>query len=208
MDEDLHKVISAQANVIGRIKRVIVNYKKLPKANVTLTKTRTRLADLEKCWEKQLHDSITFAATDEDRNELSYILQREFLAAEEAYIEAADYLQEAINSFVVPGSPACDPSTDSTCCDGTRSSSLTLPRIPRPIFSGKISEWQKFRHTFQSLVLSDKTMTNIAKFHYLRSSVIGDAAVTLDRFDVTPDSYNDAWEMLLKYDKRALIKKH
>jgi hypothetical protein len=49
MDEDLHKVISAQANVIGRIKRVIVNYKKLPKANVTLTKTRTRLADLEKC---------------------------------------------------------------------------------------------------------------------------------------------------------------
>jgi hypothetical protein len=51
-------------------------------------------------------------------------------------------------------------------------------------------------------------MTTIAKFHYLRSSVIGDAAFILDRFDVSPDSYNDAWQMLLKeYDnKRALIR--
>jgi hypothetical protein len=50
-------------------------------------------------------------------------------------------------------------------------------------------------------------MTNIAKFHYLTSSVIGDAAATLDKFDVSSDNYDDAWEMLLKEydDKRMLI---
>jgi len=50
-------------------------------------------------------------------------------------------------------------------------------------------------------------MTTVLKFHYLRSNVIGAAVSTLYRFDVSPDSYNDAWEMLLKeYDnKRALI---
>jgi hypothetical protein len=96
MAGDLHIFITAQTNAIGRIKRVIVNYKKLSKANVMLTKTRT-LADLEKCWEKvqQLHDKITVAATAEDRKKLSYFLQDEFLTAEDAYNEAADYLQEA-----------------------------------------------------------------------------------------------------------------
>jgi len=91
-----------------------------------------------------------------------------------------------------------------------KSSSLILPRIPLPTFSDKFSEWQTFRHTFQSLVHSNKAMTTIAKFHYLKSSVIGDAALILDRFEISPDSYNDAWEMLLKeYDnKRALIRTH
>jgi len=100
------------------IKRVIINYKKLSKANVTLTKARSRLADLQKYWEKvqSLHARIN-RATAEDRKKLPYFLQDEFLAAEDAYNEAADYLQEAISSFVKPEGPVCDPSTDSTFCD-------------------------------------------------------------------------------------------
>jgi hypothetical protein len=180
------------------------NYKKLPKANATLTKTRTRLADLIKCWEKvqQLHDKITIAATAKDWKELSYFLQDEFLVAEDAYNEAA----EAISSFVIPESPAYGP-IDSTFCDGTKSSSLILPRIPLPTFSGKFSEWETYRHTFQSLIDSNKTMTNVAKFYYLKSSVIEDAASFLNQFQVFPDGYDNAWKMMLKeYDnKRALI---
>jgi hypothetical protein len=46
MTEDLHNFLENQNIAINAIKRVIINYKKLSKANVTLTKTRSRLADL------------------------------------------------------------------------------------------------------------------------------------------------------------------
>jgi hypothetical protein len=189
MAEDLSSFLENQNIIINVIKRLITNYKKLPKANVTLIKTRAHLTDLQKHWEKvqSLDAKINLAATAED--------------------EAADYLQEAISSFVAPESPAYDPDTAFTVGNEPQSSSLKLPRIPLLTFSGKISEWQKFRNTFHSLVHSNKTMTNIAKFYYLTSSVIGDAAATLDKFDSSFDNDNDAWEMLLNEydDKRALI---
>jgi hypothetical protein len=56
------------------------------------------------------------AATAEDRKKLSYFLQNKFLAAD-VYNEAADYLQEAISSFVKSEDPVCDPSIDSTFHD-------------------------------------------------------------------------------------------
>jgi len=61
-------------------------------------KPRLRLVDLKTLWkEVYLLDSrITLAATAEDRKKLSYFLQDEFLAAKDAYNEAAGHLQEAI----------------------------------------------------------------------------------------------------------------
>jgi len=44
MAEDLNSFLENQNIVINVIKRLIINYKKLP--NVILTKTRSRLADL------------------------------------------------------------------------------------------------------------------------------------------------------------------
>jgi len=112
MAEDLRDLLEKQGIAI---KRVIINYKKLSKANVTLTKTKSRLADLQKYWEKLqcLHAKIRRAATAEDRKKLPYFLQDEFLAAKDAYNKAADYLQEAIANFVMPDSSIYDLNTDS-----------------------------------------------------------------------------------------------
>jgi hypothetical protein len=53
-------------------------------------------------------------------------------------------------------------------------------------------------------------MTNISKFHYLKTSVTGNVALLINRFQISFESYNDAWKMLLtEYDdKRALIHTH
>jgi hypothetical protein len=112
--------------------------------------------------------------------------------------------------LVAPDSPAGNTLTDPTVDDEPQSSTVTLQRIPIPTFSGELFEWQRFRHLFHSLVHSNKTMTKIAKFHYLISSVTGAAATTLDELDISPENYNDAWEALLEeYDnKRALIRTH
>jgi sirohydrochlorin ferrochelatase len=108
MAEDLRNFLMDQNTTMIAIKRTITNYKKLPKVNVTLSKTRSCLSDLRKLWEKahHLHTRISLATLTEERKKLSYFLQNEFLAAEDAYNEVADYLQEAISSFVIPESPA------------------------------------------------------------------------------------------------------
>jgi Tol biopolymer transport system component len=108
MAEDLYDFLEEQNTTINAIKRVITNYKKLSKVNITLSKTKSRLADLEKYWEKvqRLHARIKRAATAEDRKKLPYFLQDEFFDAEDAYIEAAAYLHEAISSLAAPKSPS------------------------------------------------------------------------------------------------------
>jgi hypothetical protein len=76
MAEDLRNFLENQNIVIDVIKRIITNHKKLPEANVMLTKTRSHLADLQKHWEKvqSLHARINLAATAEDRKKLPYTL--------------------------------------------------------------------------------------------------------------------------------------
>jgi hypothetical protein len=56
MTEDPRKLITEQTNTIGLIKRIIINYKKLPKA--TLPRTRARLSDLKTLWKKAQHNGI------------------------------------------------------------------------------------------------------------------------------------------------------
>jgi hypothetical protein len=72
--------------------------------------------------------------------------------------------------------------------------------------------WKNFRHTFTSLVdlrytTSNNAMSNTLKFHYLKSSITGNAALLINRFKISPKNYTAAWKILvMEYDdKRALI---
>jgi hypothetical protein len=97
-----------------------------------------------------LHGRITFPTTAKKKKKLSYFLQDEFFAVEDAYNEATD-LQEGINNFVETESFACVGGTDSTFRDETKSSSLKLPRsfFALPKFFDKFSEWKNFHHTVE-----------------------------------------------------------
>jgi hypothetical protein len=63
---------------------------------------------------------------------------------------------------------------------------------------------------FESLVDSNDAMSNILKFHYLKSSVIGNAALLINRLQISLENYTAPWKMLVKGydDKRALIHAH
>jgi hypothetical protein len=95
MADDLHDFLEEQNTTIHAIKRIIPNYKKLSKVNITLSRTRSRLFDLQKLWEKAyrlVNSRISRAASTKERKKLLYFLQDEFLAAKDDYNEAADYL--------------------------------------------------------------------------------------------------------------------
>jgi hypothetical protein len=90
-----------------------------------------------------------------------------------------------------------------------KSSSLKL-RIVLPKFSGKFSEWENVRRTFESLVDSNDAMSNTLKFHYLKSSVTDNATLLINKLQISPENYTVAWKMLVtEYDdKTALIHTH
>jgi len=79
-----------------------------------------------------------------------------------------------------------------------------------PIFTGKYEEWHSFFNTFNSLIHSNTSLNNIQKFHYLKSSVEGEAAETIASLEISEVHYNDAWSRLKdRYDnERVAVQNH
>jgi len=92
---------------------------------------------------------------EEIQKTLTYFIQDHFLAAKDTYDEAVDYFHKALNKFAKVGISAYDGSTDSSSYEATKPSALQLPCIELLKFFGKFSEWQNFRHMFETLVGND-----------------------------------------------------
>jgi len=78
-------------------------------------------------------------------------IQNEFFTVEDPYNDAV-YLLYAINNFLKLDSFACDNNINSWFRDATKSPSLHLSCIAIPKFSNNSTDWENFRHTFESLV--------------------------------------------------------
>ncbi|XP_028042418.1 uncharacterized protein LOC114252108, partial [Bombyx mandarina] len=87
---------------------------------------------------------------------------------------------------------------------------IRLPTIKLPSFDGNYLKWLEFRDTFDSLINANDTIPDISKFHYLRSSLEGGAAVTIKSIEFTSENYQIAWELLCnRYNnKNVLINNH
>lgn len=87
---------------------------------------------------------------------------------------------------------------------------VKLPTISLPTFDGAYEHWLEFRDTYLSLVHNCKEITNIQKFHYLKSSLKGSAELVIDSLEFSADNYDIAWELLLtRYNNsRLLIHNH
>lgn len=83
---------------------------------------------------------------------------------------------------------------------------IRLPRIELPTFEGVYENWHAFYDMFNSLIHSNRDISNTQKFHYLRSSLKGDAAEVVSSLEISGDSYADAWARLKeRYDNKRLI---
>lgn len=73
---------------------------------------------------------------------------------------------------------------------------VKLPKFELVKFSGRRSDWQPFWEVFEQVVDKNEELSLIDKFHYLRSSVTGDAAAALAGVPPTSRCYRDAVELL------------
>ncbi|XP_011496534.1 PREDICTED: uncharacterized protein LOC105361126 [Ceratosolen solmsi marchali] len=80
-----------------------------------------------------------------------------------------------------------------------------LPDIPIPKFSGDYMAWPSFKDLFESLVLKSSKLSDVQKFHYLRSTLEGSAFKMISRLSLQNTSLNIAWKKLIdKFDSPRL----
>ncbi|KOB73239.1 Gag-pol polyprotein [Operophtera brumata] len=87
---------------------------------------------------------------------------------------------------------------------------VRLPKIDLPHFSGGYQNWLEFKDTFLSLIHNSECIDNINKFHYLRASLQGSAALIIKNIDFKSDNYKIAWQLLCeRFDNsRLLVNNH
>lgn len=89
-------------------------------------------------------------------------------------------------------------------------SHIRLPKIDLPTFSGNYDDWYTFYDTFEKLIHLNNKLSEIQKFHYLRSSLREKAADIIKSFDITSANYAEAYSLLKeRFDnKKRIVKNH
>ncbi|XP_045449094.1 uncharacterized protein LOC123657615 [Melitaea cinxia] len=87
---------------------------------------------------------------------------------------------------------------------------IKLPVISLPIFDGSIGNWLQFRDSYISLVHNSSEISDIEKFHYLKSSLKGSAELVINSVEFSASHYLIAWELLQTRfnNQRLLVQNH
>jgi hypothetical protein len=76
------------------------------------------------------------------------------------------------------------------------SNHIRLPTIELPTFTGDACQWLHFRDTFQALIINNKVLSDIQRFHYLTSSLKDEAKQLIVNLPVTSDNFTVAWNLV------------
>ncbi|XP_050295379.1 uncharacterized protein LOC126735437 isoform X2 [Anthonomus grandis grandis] len=85
-----------------------------------------------------------------------------------------------------------------------------LPVIELPKFSGQYDKWLEFRDLYTSLVHKNNCLEPIEKFQYLKATLEGAAAQSIQAINITNENYDLAWDILCQRfeNKRLIVHNH
>lgn len=87
-------------------------------------------------------------------------------------------------------------SEDAKQAKSISSLNVQLPKITLPSFSGNIKQCPEYFDTFNALIHNSSSLTETEKFHYLVSSLSGDALSIIKAFLLTYEHYTIAYQAL------------
>jgi Protein of unknown function (DUF1759) len=182
----------------------------------TDTEVNLRLVKLDKEFNEfqTVQTEIEAACTNEEDEEAEY-KQRELL--EEKMIAVKVAFQRFLEK-----TPQPQPQTQSDNAalakisevlerlsnQGQTSSSDTfkIPAVAVPEFNGDYKHWSSFHDLFSSLIHNNPKLTPSQKLQHLKGALKGEAASSLQQFNVSDANYEPAWEELKRrFDKKSLI---
>ena len=122
-------------------------------------------------------------------------------------IEQADNFKEGIYTAVIKigkivnraslPTPDCPAETLATI-PSWRSDRVKLPKLVLRSFNGDITMWTSFWESYESAVHSSRELSDIDKFNYLNSLLIGTARKAVAGLSLTAANYQDAIAILKK----------
>ncbi|XP_048489204.1 uncharacterized protein LOC125491402 [Plutella xylostella] len=193
---------------ISMLQKVLVNFKKCPKARLTKGYITVRLQTIQEYWRDftNAHLALTRKVPKQNRQNYPYFANDEYYEVEELYLGLQADLTDLLSE--------CSPSATSRQSAGAASSNMEaadasqvkLPRIQLPTFSGSYEEFPAFKDLFTSLVDNNVTLSNVQKLHYLKSSIKGEPESLLKHMQVVECNYEPAWKLLQeRYNNMRLI---
>lgn len=87
---------------------------------------------------------------------------------------------------------------------------VKLPTLSLPSFSGQASEWIGFWDSFNSTIHDNDQLSDIEKFHYLKSLLLDTAADTISGLQLSSANYKEAVDLLKSRfgNKQVIISQH
>ncbi|XP_048480955.1 uncharacterized protein LOC105389072 isoform X1 [Plutella xylostella] len=193
---------------ISMLQKVLVNFKKCPKARLTKGYITVRLQTIQEYWRDftNAHLALTRKVPKQNRQNYPYFANDEYYEVEELYLG----LQADLNDLLSECSPSAtsrqSAGAASTNMETADASQVKLPRIQLPTFSGSYEEFPAFKDLFTSLVDNNVTLSNVQKLHYLKSSIKGEPESLLKHMQVVECNYEPAWKLLQeRYNNMRLI---
>lgn len=84
-----------------------------------------------------------------------------------------------------------------------------LPKLQLPKFNGQVNQWRPFLQAFEATIHNRNNLTKIEKLNYLISLLQGEAAKTVEGFDLIEENYEDVLKVLKdKYGNRENLINH
>ncbi|XP_043288426.1 uncharacterized protein [Venturia canescens] len=184
-------------------------------STITSYRLDTRSAALKQLWDKfsTTHEAIGIAITQlrtEEKEKLHrhiYFKDKLYKSAYEIHLEAAEIINELSDGDKnLHRSSSTASLTQSLSQQPIWQRGPRLPRIDLPKFNGTPSEWLPFKDLFNSLVISNQTLSSVEKLQYLKTSLTGSAEALLKNTTLTTDNFQKAWEALeVFYENKRLL---
>jgi len=92
-------------------------------------------------------------------------------------------MQGIIDEHDPKGSEQIHP-TDASEQGSSNAHNLKLPAIWVPIFSGQYDRWISFSDMFNAMIHEHDSLSEIQKFHYLKSSLSGEAERLISKLPI------------------------
>lgn len=167
--------------------------------DATMCELEVRLTALER-YSKDF-DALQLFLEEADSSESEGVFRALF---EETYFSLQPSLVTAINERK---RGATNHAKDNTILNTSLGgSTVKLPKVTLPTFSGDYTKWMSYYETFSALVDNNDSLDSVTKFHHLRASLSGEALRRIESIEVEEKNYVEALMMLRdRYANNSII---
>lgn len=165
---------------------------------------RSRIDEVYQNFHKNYAESMEIL---EDNDELITSIEKDMEDFEQRYFDIVSQIDE----LTVNQETAEDSKIKVNAADIKHvNSSINMPKVQLPTFDGNVTNWIRFKDSFNAMVKENTNLSDIQKLFYLDGCIVGDARNITEKVEFSADGFDVAWTaLMLRYDnKRIIIENH